>query len=169
MCNLRWTPVELNGLRDMLVDYGDIHLNILHSLLTWGIHDYKLFITIIASKQFFSFFSFFLSPPAPPFFFSRWRSVYKRHHSNWYLQLEFSDWMERTRLVLREFVESSNSNGRKGESVEIDCLNLCFLNREKHLRFKSWFLSQWQKILWDFILTDSSFHEYQGPNSIASV
>lgn len=63
MCNLRWTLVELNGLKEVLVCYGDICLNAVHSLLTWGVRDYKLFITIIASKQFRGFLSFF-------FFFS---------------------------------------------------------------------------------------------------
>lgn len=63
MCNLRWTLVELNGLKEVLVDYGDIRLNIMHSVLTWGVHDYKLFIIVIASKRFGYFFL-----PLPPFF-----------------------------------------------------------------------------------------------------
>lgn len=37
--------------------HGDICLNIVHSLLTRGVRDYKLFITIIASKQFGGGFS----------------------------------------------------------------------------------------------------------------
>lgn len=54
--------MELNGLKEVLVYYGDICLNIMHSLLTRGVSDYKLFITIIASKQLgaVSLFFFFL-------------------------------------------------------------------------------------------------------------
>lgn len=53
--------MELNGLKEVLMYYGHICHNIMHSLLTRGVRDYKLFITIIASKQFGSFLSFFFS------------------------------------------------------------------------------------------------------------
>ena len=124
--------MELNGLKEVLVDYGDIHLNILHSLLTWGVRDYKLFITIFASKwfAFFFFFSFFI--PSPPFFFSD-EQVFTKDTIvtatfNW---SSVTEWREQDFMFWGNFVQSLNSNGRKGESVGIICPNLCFLNGEK--------------------------------------
>lgn len=133
--------------------YGDICHNIMHSLLTRGVRDYKLFITIIASKQFGGFLSLFF------FFFSF-----------------FSDEQVFTKdtIVTGTFSWSSMTEQREktlcsvGGSVEIICLNLCIFHGERK-KSKSCFLGQQQEILWYFILTGCSFHEYQGLNSVVSV
>lgn len=82
--------MELNGLKEVLVYYGDICLSIMHSLLTRGVRDYELLPLLqVSNLGGFSLFcfGFFFSFS----FFSDEQVFTKDTTVTGTLQLEFSD------------------------------------------------------------------------------